>query len=501
MADGRAALLANDAGVAQHTLGVYDLLIAAGLNSQRRALGTALLERGRPATGERGVLGGFGLLVELQTDAFRSVTGADTLELFQAAGVEASAGKVDLLAQRITGAGDDPDVAVSAWIEATTRYLARARQVIRTAIDSGAAAIAALRAERADGSRRAAAVVAAVLVAGVLLLVAVGYGLTVDVRRLRDRMRFIADRRLPQAMTALGRPPPRSPGVRDPAGGRGTAARTRDEIGELSALFESVQADAVRLATTQAALRITTAGVAQTLSRRSQKLIARQLALITELEKQHADPTTLERLFELDHLAVRVRRHGDNMLVLTGAGPGWRWPRPATLTDVVKAAAAATEQYRRVEVAELPAIDIVATAIVDLILIFTELIDNATRFSHPDQPVSITAGWLADEGVRVEVHDVGYGLGTRSAAMLNARLSSPAVAGIGDEQTIGLHVVSVLAARTGVDVNLVPVEDGCVATVAVPAKLLTVGAPPGADGGRPGSESADGERPVGVAAR
>jgi K+-sensing histidine kinase KdpD len=245
------------------------------------------------------------------------------------------------------------------------------------------------------------------------------------------------------------------------------------------------------MATAQAALRITVAGVAQTLARRSQNLISRQLTLITELEKQHAEPTTLERLFELDHLAVRVRRLGDTMLVLSGAGPGWRWPRPATLTDVVKAATAATEQYQRVEVAALPAVDVVAPAIVDLMLILTELIDNAARFSHPEQPVSITAGRLADGGVRIEVRDGGHGLGTRTAATLNARLARPAVAGIGDEQTLGLYVVSVLAARTGTVVTLVPVEHGCVATVVIPAKLLAAATPAGA-----GEVKA--EQPVGV---
>jgi K+-sensing histidine kinase KdpD len=143
---------------------------------------------------------------------------------------------------------------------------------------------------------------------------------------------------------------------------------------------------------------------------------------------------------------------------------------------------------------------VVAPAIVDLVLILTELIDNAARFSHPDQPVSITAGRLADGGVRIKVRDVGHGLGTRSAAALNARLARPAVAGIGDEQTLGLHVVSVLAARTGVRVRLVPVEHGCVATVAVPAGLLAAGAPAGVGEGGSGGEPVEAGQPVGVAA-
>jgi K+-sensing histidine kinase KdpD len=225
-------------------------------------------------------------------------------------------------------------------------------------------------------------------------------------------------------------------------------------------------------------LRLTTAGVSRTLTRRTQELIARQLHLITELEQRQVEPKALDRLFELDHLATRIRRHSDNLLALTGAGPGWRWPRPATLTEVVQAATAATEQYRRVEVTPLPEVDVVAAEIVDMIQILAELIDNAARFSPPDQPVRVTAGWLSDGGIRIEVRDCGYGLGSRSAAILNARLARPAIEELGDERTLGLHVVAVLAARTGVQVHLIPIERGCVATVAIPARLLTIATPP-----------------------
>jgi signal transduction histidine kinase len=235
-----------------------------------------------------------------------------------------------------------------------------------------------------------------------------------------------------------------------------------------------VQAEAMRLATAQTMQRITMAGVSRTLTRRTQELITRQRELLTELEHRHAEPTTLDRLFELDRLAGRIRQHGDNLLVLAGAGPGRQWPRPATLTDVVMAAAAPTEQHRRVELGALPAIDVVAPAVVDLIQILTELIDNADRFSPPGQTVRVTAGRLGDGGVRIEVRDDGYGLGTRSAATLNARLAAPSTEAIGDEPALGLHVVSALAARTGTAVHLVPIESGCVATVAIPARLVSL---------------------------
>jgi signal transduction histidine kinase len=467
--------------VAAATLGVYDLLVAAGLNSQRRALGTALLSRGTEARGERAALGGYGILVSLQTASFRSVAGPDTVALFQAAGVEAAAAQVEVFAQRITTAseaGATVDLPVRQWTELTTLYLAKVRQVLRSAVDRSLADITALRAVRAAGTRSDLAVVIAVLLGVLLLAGLVGGGLTVELRRLRDRMGEVGERRLPRLVAALAQTP----------ADRWSPARSRpvvpvprpdpvpggaDEIGQVARAFETVHQQAVRLAAAQAEQRATTAAVARTLTRRTQELIGRQLTLITELEQRELDPDKLNRLFGLDHLATRIRRHGDSLLVLTGGRPAWRWPRPASLTEVVQAAAAATEQYRRVEISPLPETGIRAAVIVDLLQILAELIDNATRFSPPDTPVRITAGPLADGGMRVEVRDQGYGLGERTAAELNARLSRPRPDGIGDEPTLGLHVAGTLAARTGVAVHLLPIEQGCVAAVVVPPRLLT----------------------------
>jgi signal transduction histidine kinase len=480
-ADSRAVLLAGDPSVAGRTLGVYDLLVAAGLNSQRRALGTALLSRGTEARGERAVLGGYGILVTLQTASFRSVAGPDTVALFQAAGVEAAGAEVEVFAERITAAseaGATVDLPVRQWTELTTLYLAKVRQVLRSAVDRALADITALRADRAAGTRTDLALVIAVLLGVTLLAGLVGGGLTVELRRLRDRMCDVGEHRLPRLVAALAETPvdPGSPARSRPAVAVPTATPVPagpDEIGQVARAFETVHRQAVRLATEQAEQRATAAGIARTLTRRTQELIGRQLNLITELEQRELDPDKLNRLFGLDHLATRIRRHGDSLLVLTGGRPAWRWPRPASLTEVVQAAAAATEQYRRVEISPLPQTGIRAAVIVDLLQILAELIDNATRFSPPDTPVRITAGPLADGGLRVEVRDQGYGLGERTAAELNARLSRPRPDGIGDEPTLGLHVAGTLAARTGVAVHLLPIEQGCVAAVVVPPRLLT----------------------------
>ncbi|GIE94335.1 nitrate- and nitrite sensing domain-containing protein [Paractinoplanes rishiriensis] len=467
---GRAAdgLAVRHGGIAGDTAGVFDLLVAAGLNSQRRALGTALLTRGSAERGERATLGGFTVLVDVQTETFRSVASAGTLALFQAAGVEAAASDVDLLAQRI--AAGSTEIAARDWIDLTTLYLAKVRQVIQTVVDRGADQIAALRAAYAEDLRRDVAVVLVVLFGTVLAAGLVGYGLIADLRRLRNRMRHIAEERLPRAVAAIGAgSPPEHPD---------DAPAPPDEIGDLTRAFEVVQDEAIRLASAEAMLRVTMAGVSRTVTQRTEDLVARQLELITDLEQRQVEPATLERLFQLDHLSTRIRRHSDNLLVLAGAGPGWRWPRPAMLQDVVQAATAAIEQYRRVEVAQLPAVAVAAPVVVDMIQILTELIDNAAKFSPPDRPVRVTAGPLSDGGYRIEVRDAGDGLGSRRAAALNARLSRPALDDLGDEPTLGLYVVSALAARAGIGVHLIPIERGCVAAVAVPGRLLTASAAP-----------------------
>ncbi|MGW4946537.1 sensor histidine kinase [Actinoplanes sp. NPDC004185] len=391
-----------------------------------------------------------------------------------AAGVEAAAAEVEVFAQRITAAseaGATVDLPVRQWTELTTLYLAKVRQVLRSAVDRALADITALRADRAAGTRTDLAVVIAVLLGVMLLAGLVGGGLTVELRRLRDRMGDVGEHRLPRLVAALAENPVERLAV--PLRATPPVPAGPDEIGQVGRAFESVHQQAIRLATEQAEQRATTAGIARTLTRRTQELIGRQLHLITELEQRELDPDKLNRLFGLDHLATRIRRHGDSLLVLTGGRPAWRWPRPASLTEVVQAAAAATEQYRRVEISPLPQSGIRAAVIVDLLQILAELIDNATRFSPPDTPVRITAGPLADGGIRVEVRDQGYGLGERTAAELNARLSRPRPDGIGDEPTLGLHVAGTLAARTGVAVHLLPIEQGCVAAVVVPPRLLS----------------------------
>ena len=66
------------------------------------------------------------------------------------------------------------------------------------------------------------------------------------------------------------------------------------------------------------------------LGRRNQNLLSRQLEFITQLENDESDPETLEHLFRLDHLATRMRRNAESLLVLAGPSRRARGAHPST---------------------------------------------------------------------------------------------------------------------------------------------------------------------------
>src|SRR5204862_3982551 len=160
-----------------------------------------------------------------------------------------------------------------------------------------------------------------------------------------------------------------------------------DEIVQVAAAFDDVHRESVRLAAEQALLRGNVNAMFTNLSRRSQGLIQRQLSLISELESREADPDQLSSLFKLDHLATRMRRNGENLLVLAGEEPGRRWDQPVPLVDVLRAASSEVEQYERIELSGVPEAEIHGRAVTDLVHLLAELLENATTFSSPQTKV------------------------------------------------------------------------------------------------------------------
>jgi signal transduction histidine kinase len=233
-----------------------------------------------------------------------------------------------------------------------------------------------------------------------------------------------------------------------------------DEIGEVARAFDQVHREAVRLAADEAMLRGNLNAMFVNLSRRSQSLIERQLALIDDLEQSEQDADRLSSLFRLDHLATRMRRNSENLLVLAGHEASRRWSQPVPLVDVLRAAISEIEQYERVVLNVQPGIQVVGQAVNDIVHLVAEIVENATTFSPEDTQVYVTGQPLTSGGVLLDITDNGVGISEQEMAHANWRLDNPPVVDVAVSRRMGLFVVGRLAARHGVRVRLRHAQSG-----------------------------------------
>jgi len=233
-----------------------------------------------------------------------------------------------------------------------------------------------------------------------------------------------------------------------------------DEIGEVARAFDQVHREAVRLAADEAMLRGNLNAMFVNLSRRSQSLIERQLALIDNLEQSEQDADRLSSLFRLDHLATRMRRNSENLLVLAGHEASRRWSQPVPLVDVLRAAISEIEQYERVVLNVQPGIQVVGQAVNDVVHLVAEIVENATTFSPEDTQVYVTGQPLTSGGVLLDITDNGVGISEQEMAHANWRLDNPPVVDVAVSRRMGLFVVGRLAARHGVRVRLRHAQSG-----------------------------------------
>ncbi|MBA2944738.1 sensor histidine kinase [Streptomyces himalayensis] len=308
----------------------------------------------------------------------------------------------------------------------------------------------------ADEAKRDAfitgAAVVVALLAAFLLAGLVARQMSRSMRRLRNAAFGVAEQRLPMLVDQLSRTDPGRVDTRvEPI-----PITSTDEIGEVARAFDQVHREAVRLASEQALLRGNINAIFTNLSRRNQSLIEGQLTLITDLENNEADPDQLENLFRLDHLATRMRRNGENLLVLAGEEPGRRWDQPVPLVDVLRAASSEVEQYERIELSGVPEAEIHGRAVTDLVHLLAELLENATTFSSPQTKVRVTATRLPDGRVMIEIHDKGIGLTAEDFADINHKLANPPTVDAAISQRMGLFVVGRLSDRHGIRVQLRP---------------------------------------------
>ncbi len=311
----------------------------------------------------------------------------------------------------------------------------------------------------------------AVLVIVLLITVLIARSMVRPLRTLQAGALEIADLRLPGEVAKLSEAGsevlPRRPAEVEPIGVHST-----DEIGQVARAFDRVHREALRLAADEAALRGSVSAMFVSLSRRSQSLLERLLRQIDSLELGEDDPDRLAQLFRMDHLATRMRRNSENLLVLAGHETPRRPSGPVPLVNVVRAAVSEIEQYDRVVFGSQPAIAITGTAVTDTVHLLAELLENATIFSARDTRVSVAARELEDGAVAITVTDDGMGMTSEQLAEVNQRLADPPAADVAVSRHMGLFAVAHLAARHGLRVEMeAQATGGTIAQVTVPARL------------------------------
>ncbi|MEU5321035.1 nitrate- and nitrite sensing domain-containing protein [Streptomyces sp. NPDC021056] len=335
-------------------------------------------------------------------------------------------------------------------------------------------------AELALAAYLAAGTLMAALVAG--LAAFASRSLTRPLGELAGAAHDVARHRLPEAVARIQQSPQdqaefhrRADAPANPdAGQLGGAA----EIAEVAASLHEVENTALHLAAQQAGLRRNTTESLANLGRRNQNLVRRQLSLITRLERKELDPDALAELFELDHLATRMRRNAESLLVLAGQNPPRPTAAPADGLEVVQSAVAEVEQYRRVLIAAVEPVRVRGHAVADVAHLLAELIENGLTFSPPTEPVEVH-GWYdtEDDTYSFAVVDHGVGMSEADKERANARLRDPGQEAFLAAPTrfLGHLVVGRLAHRLGegAQVHLFDTPGGGLsALLALPGRLL-----------------------------
>ena len=295
------------------------------------------------------------------------------------------------------------------------------------------------------------------------------------VRRLTRVAREMSRRRLPQLVEALRTGGDVSALLPTPI----QVVVSEDELGELARAFHDVEAVTMEVAQEQSRLlRKGMSDLFVNLARRNQGLLERQLELLDDLERNEHDPSALDALFKLDHMATRMRRNAESLLVLSGSEQPRQWHDPIALLDVVRAAAAEIADFPRVELVGVdPALSVTGRAVADVAHMLAELLENATSCSPPDRPV-VVSGAATANGFVLAVSDQGIGMPTDRIVEANRLLAHPPVVGLALSRALGLHVVGLLAARHGITVELRPgAPVGLVALVMIPHAVLEQAGP------------------------
>ena len=313
---------------------------------------------------------------------------------------------------------------------------------------------------------------ALVVLLAVIMSIVVARSMSRSLRRLRSSALHVADDWLPDITERLRLTNVES--VSDVQVAR-MGNDADDEIGEVARAFDAIAAACAQLAREQAELRVSMNSGFINLARRNQQCVARILHALDEWERDELDADRLQRLFTLDHLATRMKRNDDSLMIIAGAQTVTKRSRPSSLDDVMGAALSEVEHYTRVTRKSAGDVVVVGHAVLDIVHLLAELLDNATAFSPPNRAVntSYTKSATTPGCIVVTIRDRGVGMPPERLEQNNRRIASPEAIDGSMVRSMGLIVVGRLAARHGINVLLQPTHGGGItATVVLPANIL-----------------------------
>ena len=341
-------------------------------------------------------------------------------------------------------------------------------RIVRDAVREDAAAFAQ---ERADVAANRAYLTGGIAIAAlgfsIITALVIARRLVSPLRRLTQAAGVVRDR-LPTLVEQVS-VPGQGPSIDlDPI-----TIESSDEIGQLAAAFNDVNRTTIDVAREQAALRGSIAEMFVNVARRDQVLLNRQLAFLDDLERSEEDPSTLSNLFRLDHLATRMRRNAESLLVLAGIDSGRRVRQPMPVSDVIRTASSEIELYDRVRLNLVVDPMMLGHNALNAAHLLAELLENATMFSEPHTPVEVTTA-RDEQFVTVVVRDHGLGMNPGEVAEANRKVLSHAASDAVGAQRLGLYVVGRLSDRLGAQVEFGVGEGGTgtEVTVRFPAVLF-----------------------------
>ena len=381
---------------------------------------------------------------------------------------EAIEGRVDV--GRVLEVANIPvDESYMGWRNHVSRQLVEAADDVRSGADRRVALL------------RALALMAVVAAAVATWLVS--RSITSPLRALTRQATDMANHRLPDAVIDILDTPLGDDVVAPHL--QSVDVATQDEVADVAFALNTVQDSALSLAFEQAVLRRNIADSFVNLGRRNQNLLSRQLNFITELEANETDPDVLANLFRLDHLATRMRRNAESLLLLAGIDPPRTWSGPVRVSDVIRAALGEVEDYQRVVDRGVEPATVLGGAAADLAHLLAELIDNALIYSPPDHAVEVRGGWRGDVdasgrgGYTLAAIDAGLGMRPVELDRANRRLAGAESFTIAPSKYLGHYVAGHLAARHGIEVRLHASQGGGItAVVQLPTTLLVDAQPP-----------------------